>query len=134
MHNPKIKQMITALIVVLILTSPVWGKEALGIEKTTDTIDRLRIAEDAMWLLASGFIVYLSFFRLRSLLGNMEKTFLLFTVTFLDVFLWKFLGVWRRVWAPPFSDPLHDVGEVFEGLLGILFGITFLYTYMKVKD
>ncbi len=90
-----------------------------------DIINGIRIAEDAILSLVTFLVIafmFYAYYKLKDV--PVGKIPALVSGGFIPFFMWKFMGVYRRIFidkaaAPELYTFLHDTGEVFEALTGL---------------
>jgi hypothetical protein len=83
-----------------------------------EIIGKIRLAEDAIWLFASVFLVFFSY-QLKVIYegGEMEDAFKIFVLAFSLLVLWKFLGVTGRIYGIDTGLVKELVGEAGSGFV-----------------
>lgn len=116
------------LIVALFTISAVYGLTP----EEKETISKIRIVEDSMWLFASVFIVFFTY-QLKKVYegGQLERAFALFLIAFGLIVLWKFLGVIQRVYD---IEAVEDFKEVVgEAGSGFMMGVAYFVMWKLLK-
>ena len=112
----------------------------LGPDILCNSINNLRIAEDAIAAIIIAAIIYLlidlGYHTIKK--GPLMNRVLVFVIGFLPFFLWKLLGAYRRIFLDKTSalyEPLNEFGEVMEAVsaLFILGALVYMYTLLRPK-
>lgn len=112
----------------------------LGPDILCNSINNLRIAEDAITAIIIAAVIYLvidlGYHTIKS--GPLLNRMLVFVAGFLPFFLWKLLGAYRRIFldsTSPWYGTLNEFGEVMEAIsaLFILAALVYMYMLMKPK-
>lgn len=110
----------------------------LGPDILCNSINNLRIAEDAVTAIIIAAVIYLlidlGYHTIKS--GPLMNRLLVFVVGFLPFFLWKLLGAYRRIFldkTSPWYGPLNEFGEVMEAISALFILAALVYMYMLLK-
>lgn len=101
-------------------------------------INNIRIAEDSIAAIVMAAVIflvlYLAFTTIKE--GPLFNRLLTLALSFIPFFLWKALGAYRRVFLDDSSGwytPLHDFGEVMEGVTALFIIGALIYMYQMIK-
>ncbi len=113
----------------------------LGPDILCNSINNVRIAEDAVAALIIAAIIYLVISLAYGTIkqGPLLNRLLVFALGFLPFLLWKIMGTYRRVFLDNTSAlyaPLNEFGEVMEAIsaLFILGALVYMYLLLKPKE
>ena len=107
----------------------------------SEIVNNIRIAEDAVVALVIGAIIFVFLYLAVNTIkeGPLFKRLIALALSFIPFFLWKVMGAYRRIFLDKSSEwyvPLHDFGEVMEGVaaLFILGALIYMYQLVKPKE
>jgi len=125
-----IKYKILPLLVFLVSVTP-------ALAATKDTVNKTRIAEDAVWSIAFLLLIVLSYSSYKFMKGGMQgvsRGYMVLCVAGVTGFLWKFIGLIKRAGGYKKPEWFFDVvREGFESATGLILGIGFIILFFVIK-
>lgn len=102
----------------------------------SDINDNFRLFEDTSWVTTFALMVVFGLLMRRLSANYMKLGFTVLTLAGLSGFLWKAIGVVKRVFMIDQPEWLFEVArESFEAFAGLLLGVAFLilaYAFIRI--
>ncbi len=131
-HPIDIWKMVAAGVPALLL---IWGWLTYrSTAKGSMTVLHYRTAENAVWVVMAGALVYFTYKLVAVYRGGiLEKGLAAFMVSFLVILIWKFVTVMIQFNQVDSHQFEHTI-EFLEGISGIVVGLAFLYMYTLLRS
>ena len=104
-----------------------------------DLISNVRVIEDSLACILLSIALFYLLRTTVQLKGIPIRVipFALF-LGLIPLYVWKSMGAFRRVFMDKAANPdlyksLHDIGEVFESLSGLVIALSFIYILIELR-
>ena len=104
-----------------------------------DLIGIVRIVEDSLAFVLLSIALFFLFNAAIKLKGIPIRAIpIALFWGFIPLYIWKTIGMTRRVFMDKAANPdlykfLHDIGEVFESLSGLIIALSFIYILTQFR-